>query len=234
MTMKRFYKKTSWRSEGEAGFSVYLDERELRAANKRMLRLPSQMLAQAIAGEWADQEDEVDPASMPMTAYAFTALDVVADKQHAIQAEVSRYAETDLLCYIAAEPEALAARLAANWQPILDWAAKNLDAPLVTTSGLMAIAQPADSLAALRRRVVALDLFELTAIQTITAILGSLVLALAIIEGRLTVDQAFDLARLEETFQAEQWGLDEEDEVKQAKDREEVCQGANFLQIARV
>ena len=233
--MKRFYKQTSWQRSGDdAGYAVYLDQRELKTAAKRHLILPTEAVTHAVAEEWRAQDEDIDPASMPMTAYSFTALDVVADKVAAVQDEVARYGETDLLCYIIDEPAEISQRLTAAWQPMLDWSAKSLDAPLTTTAGLMAIDQPAESVAALRRHVVALNLFELTAVQTMTSILGSLVLSLAIVTGQITADQAFDLARLEEAFQAEQWGQDEDDAEKQAKDRAELLNATRFLQMVRV
>ena len=233
--MKRFYKQTSWQRSGDdAGYAVYLDQRELKTAAERNLILPTEAVAHAVAEEWRAQDEDIDPASMPMTAYSFTALDVVADKVAAVQDEVARYGETDLLCYITDEPAELSQRLTAAWQPLLDWSAKSLDAPLTITAGLMAIDQPAESVAALRRHVMALDLFELTAVQTMTSILGSLVLSLAIVTDKITADQAFDLARLEEAFQAEQWGQDEDDADKQAKDRAELLNATRFLQMVRV
>lgn len=232
--MKRFYKETSWRNADGEGYVVFLDQRELKTAAKRRLLLPSQDLAEAVAIEWASQEEDIDPASMPMTAYAFTALDVVADKKAAVQDEVARYGETDLLCYITDEPAELSQRLSQAWQPMLDWSAKSLDAPLTITAGLLAIDQPAESLAAIRRHVLALSLFELAAVQTMTSILGSVVLSLAIVTGHKSADQAFELARLEEAFQAEQWGEDEDDAEKQAKDRAELSFATRFLQMARV
>lgn len=218
--LKRFYKEASagpvagpvvGSAEGLAGgFAVRLDGREIRTPAKAPLVLPSAGLAEAVAGEWAAQGERVEPASMPLMSLACTAIDQVAPNRAAVVGELLDYAGSDLLCYRAEHPEALMARQAEAWQPLLDWAARDLDAPLRVTCGIRHEPQPAAALAALGRVVEALDDFSLTALDSATRVSGSLIIAVALLRGRLGADVAFEVAELDGTFQIEHWGEDPE------------------------
>jgi chaperone required for assembly of F1-ATPase len=147
---------------------------------------------------------------MPFTRTANSAIDTVTPQFETVAAMLAAYGETDLLCYRATGPAALIDRQAAAWDPLLDWAATALQAPLHATSGVMHIDQPTTSLATLGSAVRALSPFQLAAFHDLVAISGSLVLALAVTRGRLTADQAWTLSRLDEDWQIEEWGTDEE------------------------
>ena len=229
--MKKFFDTTSVQPLPGGGFGVLLDQRQLKTSAKNDMPLPSQPLAQAIADEWGAQGEEIDPATMPMTALAFTALDIVSAKRVAIVDEVAAYGATDLLCYQAEEPRELNVRIVAAWQPMLDWAAEALQAPLSVTQGLMAVDQPETSLLRLRQRVEDMDDWRLSAVQLLTSVLGSLILALADERGHLSGQEAFEISRVEERFQEEQWGADEEAEQKLDADKSEVLQAARFLTL---
>lgn len=147
---------------------------------------------------------------VPLTRLAGTAQERIAPNPDPVVTALAKYAETDLLCYRAADPPALVQLQARSWQPWLDWAALALDAPLRITTGVMFIAQEPDALAALRRAVAVLDPFGLAALGTAVPALGSLVLGLAMAHGRLSAAEAHALATLDETFQEQLWGADEE------------------------
>ena len=183
-----------------AGWGVALDGRPLRTPGKRELLVPSAALAAALAAEWDAQGDDIRPVTMPLTRLAATAIDRTADKRLEIAAEIAGYAGTDLVCYRAAHPPALAARQQAMWQPLLDWAAGRYDAGLAITAGIVPVAQSPASLKAYATAVAALDDFRLTALQAATASCGSLVIALALYEGRLDAEAAFAASQLDETF----------------------------------
>lgn len=206
-TLKRFYKQAAV-AEAEGGFAVQLDGRAVKTPAARRLAVPSRALAEAMAAEWDAQGEEVRPASMPMTQLASTALDRVGPERPAIREQLAAFAATDLLCYRADFPPDLVWRQTTQWQPLLDWAAETLGGRLVVTSGVIAVEQPAEAVAALLARVDAYDVWRLTAVQAACAAAGSLVLALALGEGRLTGQQVFDLSQLDETYQIEQWGED--------------------------
>jgi chaperone required for assembly of F1-ATPase len=192
------------------GFAVQLDLRPVRTPLKAPLILPTEALAKAVAAEWLAQEDKVNPETMPFTRTANSAIDKVAPQLAEIAAMLASYGGSDHLCYRAEGPEDLVARQAAAWDPILAWAEKDLSAPLVATAGVMHIPQPPDSLAALSQAVHALSPFQLAAFHDLVALSGSLVLALAVTHGRLDAKTGWKLSRIDEDWQAELWGEDEE------------------------
>lgn len=228
--MRRVYKSVAIRP-AEGGWGVALDGRPLRTPAKRELSVPNEPLAAAIAAEWEAQQTDVHPETMPLTRLAATAIDRTADLRDKIAAEVANYAGTDLVCYRAEHPPALAARQEAVWQPLLDWAAGRYDAGLAVTAGIVPTAQSAASLKAFAAAVAALDDFRLTALQAATAACGSLVIALALLEGRLDAEAAFAASQLDETFQIEAWGEDEEAAKRRAALADDIAAAARFLAL---
>ena len=215
----------------DGGHTVHLDARPVRTPAKAALVLPTMELAQAIADEWQAQAGLVRPATMPFTRMANSAIDKVTPLHAAVVAEVAGYGASDLLCYRATGPLPLVARQAADWDHWLDWAARSLQAPLVVTVGVIPVPQPAPSLATLTARVAAMSPFGLVALHDLTAISGSLVLGLAVAAGRLTAVQAFDLSRIDEVWQAEEWGQDEEAAQVQALKRQAMDEAGRFLAL---
>lgn len=207
--MKRVYKQVTTRPAA-GGWSIALDGRPMRTPGKNDLVVPTEALAAAIAEEWDAQQTEIRPATMPLTRLAATAIDRTAVQRDRVVAETADYAGTDLVCYRADHPPALAARQHAAWQPLIDWAALRYDAALAVTSGVIPTPQSPATLKAFARAVAALDDFRLTALHTLTAACGSLVVALALLEGRLDAETAFAVSQLDETFQIEAWGEDAE------------------------
>jgi chaperone required for assembly of F1-ATPase len=194
----------------EGGFAVHLDTRPLRTPLKVPLVLPTLALAEAVAGEWQSQGDTVNPATMPFTRTANSAIDTVARQFDVIARMLSDYGGTDLLCYRAEGPAELVALQARGWDPLLDWAAAALGAPLQATVGIVHVAQPAASLDILHQQVCRMSEFQLAAFHDLVAISGSLILALALVHGRLTVAEAWQLSRIDEDWQISLWGEDEE------------------------
>lgn len=227
---KRFW-KTATIAPCEGGHQVLLDARPVKTPLKHPLVLPTAAMAGAIAEEWDAQQGQIRPDSMPMTRYANSAIDKVTQQFDAVVALVAAYGETDLLCYRATGPEGLVARQEAGWQPLLDWAATHLGAPLITVAGVMHQPQPAPSLASLRARTASLSPFRLAAFHDIVAISGSLVLGFAVIHGRLTPDEAWMLSRIDENWQAELWGQDDEAMALAATRRAALLDAARFQDL---
>jgi chaperone required for assembly of F1-ATPase len=227
---KRFWTEVSLRQEGE-GFAVLLDDRPVRTPLKAPLILPTEALAREVAAEWQAQSGTVRPATMPYTRTANSATDSVSRAFDAVAAMLSAYGGTDLLCYRATGPADLIARQAAGWDPLLDWAATALLAPLHSTAGVMHVDQPEDSLAVLDAAVRSLTPFQLAAFHDLVALSGSLVLALAVSRGRLTAEAAWQLSRIDETWQAEVWGADEEAAETAARKQGEFLQAARFFAL---
>ncbi|MCH8999586.1 MAG: ATPase [Proteobacteria bacterium] len=212
--LQRFYKTAAVEAvDGAtdgAGFGVTLDGRRIKTPAKAEMILPGRGLAEAVAAEWDEQGEEVDPAAMPITGLAWTALDLVRPGRARVIEDLAAYAAHDLLCYRAEAPTELVARQQELWQPLLDWAARTLDAPLNVTAGVISVAQPAASLSALRSAVESKDDFELTALSGAVTAAGSLVIGLALGAGRIDAAAAFEAAQLDESYQIERWGEDPE------------------------
>jgi len=228
--MKRVYREVAIRPAA-GGWGVALDGRPLRTPAKRELSVPSERLAAAIAAEWDAQDPDIRPETMKLTQLAATAIDRTAERRNEIVAEVANYAATDLVCYRAEHPPALAARQEAMWQPLLDWAAGRYDAGLAVTAGIVPMAQSPASLRAFAAAVAALDDLRLTALQAATAACGSLVISLALLEGRLDAEAAFAASQLEETFQIEAWGEDAEATARRQTLAADIAAAARFLQL---
>lgn len=234
--IKRFYKKAEAVASDEAnrsGFAVALDGRILRTPNKAALHLPTKALAEAIAAEWNAQRDAVDTQTMPMMTLACTAIDWVHEERAHAEDATAAFAEHDLVCYWAEDPQELVERQQAAWQPLLDWLTLSYDAPLVVINGILSKPQPPASLAALRHTVEKLDDMSLTALHTAVSAGGSLVIGMALMQGRLSPDEAFSAALLDELFQIELWGEDAEAAARHASLRAEFHAAASFLTLLR-
>jgi chaperone required for assembly of F1-ATPase len=230
--MKRFWKETSARP-AEGGWTVTLDGKPIRTPAKHPLVVPSRALAEAVAAEWDSQADEIRPAAMPLMRLASTAIDLVAKRHAEVVAEIAKYAETDLVCYRAEHPPALAQRQQAAWGPLVDWAMLRYDAPLAVTSGVIPTPQSAATLKTIEAAVAACSALELAPLHAVTTGCGSVVLSLALLEGRIEADEAFALSQLDESFEIEQWGEDAEAEGRRAAVREDIRSAAHFLALLR-
>lgn len=217
--MKRFWADVAVLPEGE-GFAVKLDGRGVKTPAKRALVVPTQACAELIAEEWAAQEGTVDPTSMPHTRMANAAIDKVAEQFDEVAALIAVYGGTDLLCYRATDPAGLVARQSATWDPFLDWCTDTYGARLTTAQGVMFHAQDPDALTRLHAAVQSKSDFELAALHDLVSLTGSLVLGLAAAKSAFPASQLWEASRVDESWQIEQWGDDEEAaEVAQIKEQ---------------
>jgi len=214
---KRFWKDAAV-VEVDGGFTVELDGRRVKTPAKRPLTLPTRTMAEAVAAEWQAQDKQIDPRTMPVTKTANAAIDKVAVQKDEVVDMLAAYGDSDLLCYRADSPEELVARQAAEWDPMLAWAATTLGVSLRTRQGIMHQPQSPEALAELHRRTAALDAFQLAAFHDLVSLTGSLILGFAALEQAFDPDEIWALSRLDENWQAEQWGRDdvaeEEAEIK--------------------
>ncbi|GGG64766.1 ATPase [Salipiger pallidus] len=206
---KRFYKDVTV-IEAEGGFGVALDGRRVMTPGKSPLVVPARALAEIIATEWDAQAEKVDPTTMPFTRTANSAIEKVAPQREAVAAMLAEYGDSDLLCYRAETPDELAARQAERWDPMLDWAAAAHGGRLLPRTGIMHAPQDEAALSALAAPAFAMDPFELAAFHDLVALTGSLVLGLAASERTHDPEALWALSRLDEDWQAELWGVDEE------------------------
>jgi chaperone required for assembly of F1-ATPase len=234
--MKRFWDSAAAApAPGGEGFAVLLDGRPVRLPGGAPLSVASQPLAEAIAAEWAAaggaKGGEMGFGDVPLTRLVGTAQERIAPDPGPTIEAIAKYGETDLLCY-RAEDSRLAAEQAAEWGPLLDWAALQLDAPLRVTTGLMPVPQEGQALAALRRAVAAHAPVALSALGVLVPATGSLVLGLAVSRGRLSGEAAHHLATLDERFQERFWGLDAEAAARRERTAADIALAGRLLRLA--
>ncbi|WP_375397449.1 ATP12 family chaperone protein [uncultured Sphingomonas sp.] len=202
--MKRFWQKVTV----DADRGVRLDDRPVRTPGRVPLLLPTDALAQAVAKEWRAVGDTIDPRAMLLTGLANAAIDRIAPDPLAFARGLGAYGQSDLLCYRADAPDPLVARQAAAWDPLLDWASRRYDVHFTLAIGVMHVAQPARTIDRLTAAVAARTPFELAAMSPLVTITGSLVAALALVEGAADAETMWRAAQVDEAWQAEQWGDD--------------------------
>ena len=228
--MKRFWTAAE-AVERPGGWGIVLDGKPLKTPARAELAVPSERLAEAIRAEWAAAGETVDPRAMPLTGLANAAIDHAARDRVAFAATIARYAEADLFCYRATSPAKLVERQAMAWDPLLAWARRRFDVDFVVTAGVIHRTQPPATVARLGHEVSVLDPFRLAGLSPLVTIGGSLVAALALIEGALAVAVAWDAVSLDEQWQIEQWGDDAEAVASLASRRAGFEAGARFLAL---
>jgi chaperone required for assembly of F1-ATPase len=206
---RRFYKAVSTRQVTD-GAGVFLDGKPVKTPAGKALTVPNSKLADMLAHEWDAQATHIEMAKMPATRLAFTAIDFVGDARDAVAAEIGRYAGADGVCYFADGPELLIERQARRWGPVIDWAELTLGVKFVRVTGIRHEEQPATTLLRLARLAEEEDDFGLAGLGHATALFGSAILAFALQRGELDGPASLDLSRLDEVFQQERWGVDEE------------------------
>ncbi|CAM2975957.1 Chaperone required for the assembly of the F1-ATPase [Paracoccus aminovorans] len=229
---RRFWTSAKVRPAGD-GWEVVLDDRPLRTPGKHPLILPTQALAEAVAAEWDAQADVIDPNRMPLTRAANSAIEKVTPQFDEVAAMLAEYGGTDLLSYRAQEPEALVRAQAEGWDPLIDWSATELRAPLRITHGVIPVPQDPATLLKLQAEVAALDAFGLTALHDLVTLPGSLILGLAVVRGRIDAATAHALARIDEEFQAGRWGRDEEADAAAAARLAAMRDSERFWHLSR-
>lgn len=209
---KRFYKDVSVDARDD-GYVILLDGRVLKTPNKADLIINRRKRADIVAAEWDAQETEINPSLMPATRLMNVACEQTPLRREALISEARNYAATDLLCYRADAPADLAARQAQHWDPLLHWAAAQ-DIKLETVIGIMAIRQSPAALDALATKARTMDDVALTLLVHFISVFGSAVLGLAVMNDHITATRGLELSRLDELYQIEQWGEDEDAKLR--------------------
>lgn len=217
----------------EGGFRVQLDGRPVKTPAKAALIVPTLGLAEQIAAEWDAQEKKIDPATMPFTRSANAAIDKVTIQHAEVADMVADYGDSDLLCYRADSPRELCDRQAAAWDPLLDWADQTLNARLEPRTGVIHVAQDPRAIANLRRIVHGFNAFELTAIHDLVGMSGSLIIGLAAAHGHESPEALWEKSRVDERWQAEQWGDDDEALEVEAKKKNEFQHAVNLFELVK-
>ncbi len=231
LKQKRFWKQAAVVAN-DGGFGVELDGRRVNTPNKTPLIVPTKSMAEAIAAEWDAQDETIDPLTMPVTRSANSALDKVIPQQAEVVAMLAEYGGTDLLCYRAAGPQELIEIQRKAWDPMLDWAAGEYGARLNVGEGVMHLAQDPALLANLHAEVASFDHFALAGVHDLVSISGSLILALGVTRGAVSVNDAWLKSRVDEHWQVSQWGEDDEATAHETLKKMAFEHAARFYQLS--
>jgi chaperone required for assembly of F1-ATPase len=207
--MKRFWKVAEV-FDADNGYAIALDGRRVKTPARANLIVPTQALADAIAAEWNECGEEVDPRDMPLTGLANAAIDRIAPDKENFAAGIASYGESDLVCYRAEGPEKLVRCQSENWDALLAWARRRYDVDFACQVGIMHVPQPEETVRKLAHAVAALDPFQLAGLSPLVTIGGSLVAALAVLEETMPAEAAWEAVSLDDRWQLEQWGDDAE------------------------
>ena len=228
---KRFWTETDV-IEVEHGFSVTLDGRHVRTPLKSALTLPTRGMADAVAAEWEAQTGKIDPLSMPFTRAANAATDKVTPQHAEVADMLAAYGDSDLICYRASDPRGLVERQNKGWDPLVDWSATALKAPLQVYVGVMHAEQPSISTQSLSQRVHGFDAYQLTAFHDLVSLSGSLIIGFAVTENYASAADLWEVSRIDETWQSDQWGHDEEAEKMAATKRDAFLHADRFFRLS--
>jgi chaperone required for assembly of F1-ATPase len=196
------------------GHVILLDGKVIQTPAGNELLVPSLPLAKKIAAEWEAQDDKVIPDTLPLTKLANTAIDGVVGREREVIEDIVSFASSDLICYRAEEPQELVMKQIAQWDPVLEWVAQGLGATFNTTFGVMHIQQPEESLQRIRSTIAEFDAFSLTPMHSMATLMGSTLLMLALLAGRIDLQSAWQSAHLDEDWQISKWGWDEETKAR--------------------
>ena len=231
-TLRRFWKHVAVEPT-PTGFTVTLDGREIKTPGNAPFFLPNQALAQLVAEEWREQESEVRPTRMPATRAVNSAIDKVSRNRATVASDLAGYGETDLVCYRAEAPAELRMRQSAGWDPLIEWVALRFGAHLRIGNSIMPVLQAPEAIRPLAAQVARQDDFQLAALHDIVSLSGSLVIALSVIERVRSPAEAWELSRIDETWQIEQWGEDAEAAAAAHQKRTFFLQAAQFHALCR-
>lgn len=231
--MKRFWRKAEI-VEADDGFGIALDGRRVKTPARADLLIPTKPLAEAIAAEWNECGDDVDPRAMPLTGLANAAIDRIAPDKENYAAGIASYGESDLVCYRAEGPETLVRWQSESWDALLAWARRRYDVDFNCQTGIMHVPQPEETVRKLAHAVAALDAFQLAGLSPLVTIGGSLVAGLAVLEDMMPAETAWDAVSLDDRWQLEQWGDDPEARAALDARRRDFLAAARFLELLRV
>ena len=228
--MKRFYKTADVHADDAGGFSVLLDGRPIRTPKRAFLVLPTQQLAHKIASEWAAQEEDIAPSTMPLTGMANASIDLIAPDIAAFAKPLAAFGESDLLCYRAPEAD-LAAVEAAGWNPILNWAETQYGVEFRLITGIIHQPQPAETVSRLASALMEQSAWRMAALSPLITIAGSLGIALAMVERAFDAESLWQAVTLDERWQEEKWGVDDQALAARNRKMAEWHAASHFLDL---
>jgi len=223
--IRRFYSDVGITAV-DSGFQITLDKHPIKSAGQQILQLPNEKMAEQLANEWRQQKEFIDFANMPVMRFASTVHDNIFPRPDDTRAEILKYAHSDLLCYRVAEPDSLVERQASLWDPVLLQFKEELNIDFVTSTGIQYVEQGGESMKRFETLITPLEDYQLGAVHLVTVMTGSAALAIALGNSWLTIEVAWQCAHLDEDFQAEHWGEDEEATLRRQRRHAEFCAAA--------
>jgi len=230
--VKRFYDQVGYVAQ-DCGFAIQLDGRSVKTPMKKQLLLPSEALAQAVQSEWEVQGEKIDPHAMPLTRLANAALDRIDAERDAVIEQIIRFCGTDLLCYRADAPDSLVEVQAQAWDPLLTWLKSDLDIHLPVAIGITPISIEDGVEAKFETQIDALDVFALSGLGAIVSAAGSLVVGLGVLHGHIDGEQAYLAASVDERYQLDRWGADDDAEAQLKGREKDIKAAAVFLSLLK-
>lgn len=230
--MKRFYKDVSISEQGEM-FAVLLDGKNIKTPQKSLCLMPTRGMADAVAKEWNDQEEEIDPVSMPITKLMNTAIDRIAARRSEVIDELMEFAGSDQLCYRAENPQELVKLQNEIWDPLLARMRERHTVELKLTAGIIFQEQDPDQILKIRKLIENIENFPLMAFYGMTTVCGSVTIGVNLFEGHISTEEAWEAGHLDENFQVSKWGSDYEAEDRRANLKAELGNAARFLSLCR-
>lgn len=210
---KKFYKKVSMReAEDGNGWHVMLDYRTLKTPSKKSLKCPNQLLAMAIAAEWDYQQaDGIRPFTMPIMKLACTALErVPLTRTKIIDHLMQRFPQDLVFCRAPGDNDLTSGVLERQEEkidPLLKWVESEFGFKPVLYSSFFGGKQDDGLVNAIKSLLKATNDCELAAIDALASAAHSLVIAIGLFRGKLQIEEAIELIRLEEDLQVDRWGL---------------------------
>ncbi len=230
---KFLYNEVAAQMSADGNFMIKVDGQVFKTPNGETV-VGNGMLIKALAEELKTQKTELNFHDMPLTRYVFTAFDRVRGRRDSVINEIVRYVETDLLCYRVSSPQELVKKQDKLWQPLVDWSKDKYGIGLITSVGTLSILQDPATLKKVHQIIKLMNNFRLTGMYKAVALSGSAIVGLAILEGTLTVEKAWKIANLEESWQLERWGHDTELLERLTISKKEFADLGHFLSLIKL
>lgn len=227
---KKFYTAVAVEQQDNA-FTVLLDGRSVRTPQRAAFMVPTHALAEAVAAEWRQQSDVINPETMPLTKLCNSTLDGVCANRDLVIDDIANYANHDAICYRADTPDELVARQTEALDPVIDWAEQTLGVRWMCTVGVMPVVQPASCAQAVRAALADVTAFHIAVLHQLTTLTGSALLALAYQHQVLSFDRMWQAAHIDEDFQIERWGQDSEAEARRQQRHHEAAAADRLFKL---
>ena len=226
--MKKFYKNAHMEFLGDC-YQILLDGKAIKTRGKCDLHLPTAILAEKIAAEWQNQGDVIKPETMPLMSLSCTAIDSVMGQKDLVVSNLASYGNSDLTCYMAEYPAILIEKQNQAWQPLHQWINNKYGIKLIVTAGVIHVVQDNDCLEKFINIIAKFDAFKLTALHELITLSGSIVIALAVVDGQISAKDGFLRSIIDDIYQAETWGKDADADARNERRMVEFLEAFQFF-----